>query len=91
MSESGCKRVLEELEAIEPMAHCRKINKECPKLFVILYYKSHPSNYFCHPPNNLCVTVLCSNGVALAEALGKDGAHVFGWDIEWGINYNINR
>jgi len=32
-----------------------------------------------------------SNGVKLAEALGKDGAHVYGWDLEWNMNYNINR
>jgi hypothetical protein len=34
---------------------------------------------------------LCSNGVLLAEALSADGAHVFGWDMEWNMNYNINR
>ena len=32
-----------------------------------------------------------SNGVKLAQALSEDGAHVYGWDMEWNMNYNINR
>jgi len=32
-----------------------------------------------------------SNGVELTKALASEGASVFGWDMEWSINYNINR
>lgn len=32
-----------------------------------------------------------SNGVELAKALYNEGASVFGWDMEWNMNYNINR
>jgi len=32
-----------------------------------------------------------SNGVELAKALAEEGASVFGWDLEWNMNYNINR
>jgi len=32
-----------------------------------------------------------SAGVELAKALGEEGASVFGWDLEWNMNYNINR
>ena len=32
-----------------------------------------------------------SNGVELAKALYSEGASVFGWDLEWNMNYNINR
>jgi len=32
-----------------------------------------------------------SNGVELAKALFEEGASVFGWDLEWNMNYNINR
>ena len=32
-----------------------------------------------------------SNGVELAKALFSEGANVFGWDMEWNMNYNINR
>ena len=35
--------------------------------------------------------VLFSAGVELAKALGEEGASVFGWDLEWNMNYNINR
>lgn len=35
--------------------------------------------------------VLLSAGVELAKALGEEGASVFGWDLEWNMNYNINR
>jgi len=31
------------------------------------------------------------NGIILADVLKDEGAQVFGWDTEWGINYNINR
>lgn len=31
------------------------------------------------------------NGIILADVLKDEGALVFGWDTEWGINYNINR
>ena len=27
----------------------------------------------------------------LAKALYNEGASVFGWDMEWNMNYNINR
>ena len=27
----------------------------------------------------------------LAKALHNEGASVFGWDIEWNMNYTINR
>jgi len=30
-------------------------------------------------------------GVELAKALHNEGANVFGWDLEWNMNYNINR
>jgi len=32
-----------------------------------------------------------NNGVELAKALAEEGASVFGWDLEWNMNYNINR
>ena len=32
-----------------------------------------------------------SNGVELAKALSSEGAHVYGWDMEWNMDYNINR
>lgn len=32
-----------------------------------------------------------NNGVELAKALASEGANVFGWDMEWNMNYNINR
>ena len=35
--------------------------------------------------------LLFSNGVELAKALYSEGASVFGWDLEWNMNYNINR
>ena len=34
---------------------------------------------------------IASNGVELAKALAEEGASVFGWDLEWNMNYNINR
>jgi hypothetical protein len=37
------------------------------------------------------LTILHSNGVELAKALSEEGASVFGWDMEWNMNYNINR
>ncbi len=33
----------------------------------------------------------CRIGVLLADALSADGALVFGWDLEWNMNYTVNR
>ncbi|XP_023343432.1 uncharacterized protein LOC111712908 [Eurytemora carolleeae] len=48
-----------------------------------------PISHDCYP----CTVPPSSgnNGVELAKALSMDGAHVFGWDLEWNMDYNINR
>ena len=32
-----------------------------------------------------------SNGLKIANALEQQGAHVIGWDLEWNMNFNVNR
>jgi len=48
-----------------------------------------PIKHDCYP----CTVPASSgnNGVELAKALNNEGASVFGWDMEWNMNYNINR
>jgi len=48
-----------------------------------------PITHDCYP----CTLPASSgnNGVELAKALYNEGASVFGWDMEWNMNYNINR
>ena len=31
------------------------------------------------------------NGLKIANALEQQGAHVIGWDLEWNMNFNVNR
>ena len=39
---------------------------------------------YCSTPN-----ASAENGIALADALQARGASVVGWDLEWGMNYNL--
>ena len=52
----------------------------------------HPRESELKTKYSVCeVIITFSNGVELAKALNNEGASVFGWDMEWNMNYNINR
>ena len=46
----------------------------------------HPDCYACTVPGESG-----SNGLKIANALEQQGAHVIGWDLEWNMNFNVNR
>ena len=42
--------------------------------------------YSCTEPGNSG-----ANGLKIANALERKGEHVIGWDLEWNMNFKINR